>query len=345
MSSSGSAVPKRGRRARLRDLLSPRSELRSSSWDAPPASFQAVGTLEELPARVERGTGAAWLVPSFELLEELVRRGADSSRIAVDNSNQTQQWIDSLVVAGPVDPLLPPTPFAFRGRTLVILPTYNEAENIADMVEAIGRYIAVDILVVDDNSPDGTGKIADGLADKLAHVHVIHRAAKQGLGPAYLAGFAWGLERGYTRLAEMDSDFSHAPWDLPRLIAASKDANLVIGSRYVAGGNTVGWTLSRRLLSRGANLYTKLCLGFRVRDWTAGFRCFHAETLRSLDLDRVAASGYAFQIEMAWRVLRSGGSIRELPVGFVDRSVGNSKMSRSIALEAVRLVPTLRWKK
>ncbi|MCB9880594.1 MAG: polyprenol monophosphomannose synthase [Planctomycetes bacterium] len=213
------------------------------------------------------------------------------------------------------------------------------------MVDAVRRFCAVDVLVVDDNSPDGTGDLADRIAAENDDVFVLHREEKRGLGPAYVAGFQWGLERGYERLFEMDCDFSHAPWDLPRLAAASADADLVIGSRYVKGGATEGWTLSRRLLSRGANLYTRTFLGPKVRDWTAGFRCFNADMLRKLPLDQLSASGYSFQIEMAWRTLNAGGRIREVPIGFVDRNEGKSKMSRAIAMEAVRLVPRLRLRR
>lgn len=303
-------------------------------------------TREALPERIDADQSAAWLVPSYELAELLVERGADSSRIAVAReAGREQAWIDALVQAGASDPILPPAPQAFPWRGLVVLPTYNEIENLPDMVDAIRRFCAVDVLVVDDSSPDGTGELADRLAAQNEDVFVLHRAEKQGLGPAYVAGFHWALERDYDRVFEMDCDFSHAPWDLPRLAAASADADLVIGSRYVRGGATEGWTLPRRLLSRGANIYTKVFLGRRVHDWTAGFRCFRADLLRKLPLDQLSASGYSFQIEMAWRTLANGGTIREVPISFVDRNEGNSKMSRAIAIEAVTLVPRMRWRR
>lgn len=333
-------------RGRLREILTPRTAIARSTWEAPPASYHAVPTYEALPERIDADARDAWLVPDFALAEELVRRGADSSRIAVaSEEGYEQEWIDALVAAGPIDPILPPHPQSFPWRVLAILPTYNEAQNLEDMLDAIRRFCAIDILVVDDNSPDGTGKLAAQIAQRADDVFVLHREEKQGLGPAYIAGFHWALERGYERVCEMDCDFSHAPWDLPRLIAASRDAELVIGSRYVRGGATEGWSLPRRLLSRGANTYTKLFLGRRVHDWTAGFRCFHTDILRKIPLDGISASGYCFQIEMAWRTTKAGGQIRELPISFVDRNQGKSKMSRSIAMEAVRLVPTLRWRK
>lgn len=333
-------------RGRLREILTPRTAIARSSWDAPPASYRAVPTRESLPASIDKTSHDAWLVPSFELAEALVRIGADSSRIAVAREDGLEQeWIDALVDAGPIDPILPPRPQRFPWKALVVLPTYNEAANLQDMLDAIRRFCAVHVLVVDDSSPDGTGRLADRIASESDDVFVLHRDKKEGLGPAYIAGFEWGLERGYERLCEMDCDFSHAPWDLPRLIAASEDAELVIGSRYVRGGATEGWTLPRRMLSRGANTYTKLFLGRKVHDWTAGFRCFHASVLRKIPFERLHASGYGFQIEMAQRTLRAGGRIREIPISFVDRNEGKSKMSRGIAFEAVRLVPTLRWRK
>jgi dolichol-phosphate mannosyltransferase len=187
--------------------------------------------------------------------------------------------------------------------------------------------------------------IADELAAAGPRVSVLHRAEKQGLGRAYLAGFAWALERGYERVFEMDCDFSHPPWDLPRLADAARSADLVIGSRYVSGGRTTGWALSRRLLSRCANLYTRAFLGLGVHDWTAGFRCYDTALLGALELGSVRTDGYAFQIEMTWRTRRQGGSVRELPIRFVDREAGKSKMSRAIALEAVLTVPRMRlWR-
>ncbi|HHI79425.1 MAG TPA: polyprenol monophosphomannose synthase [Planctomycetes bacterium] len=253
-----------------------------------------------------------------------------------------EEWIQALAESLPGDPLIPPRPFRFPWRSLVILPTYNERENLEQMTQAIFRYLDTDILVVDDNSPDGTGEIADGLAAANPRIRVLHRTKKEGLGKAYLAGFRLALEEDYERIFETDCDFSHAPWDLPRLMAASEEADLVIGSRYVRGGSTEGWALPRVMLSKSANLYTRFWLGFGVHDWTAGFRCYHASLLKKLDFDAIAANGYSFQIEMTWRTLRLGAKVRELPTRFVDRNLGKSKMNKKIALEAIRIVPWLR---
>ena len=233
-------------------------------------------------------------------------------------------------------------PYVPQFRCLVILPTFNEAENLADLVDAIGRNLATDVLVVDDNSPDGTGEIARRLACSRSHVHVLHRQEKQGLGPAYLAGFRWGLERGFERLIEMDCDFSHAPEALPSLVRGSTAADLVLGSRYVKNGGTRGWTLSRRFVSRCANLYSRLVLGMRVRDCTGGFRCYTADILRRVGPRSASARGYAFQVQMAWLVRESGGSILEVPIEFTERRCGKSKMSFAIALEALITIPSLR---
>ncbi|GEM_PF-63318 len=332
-----------GSRGRLRQLLTPESELRNSSWQAPPAGFQAISEESQLPRRVGAGDHL-FLVPSFELAEALIARGADSARIAVRHEEGAEDWIQALTKSLPGDPLIPPRPFRFPWRSLVILPTYNERENLEQMTQAIFRYLETEILVVDDNSPDGTGGLADQLAAKDKRVRVLHRTRKEGLGKAYLAGFRLALEEGYERIFETDCDFSHAPWDLPRLMAASETAELVIGSRYVRGGSTVGWALPRVMLSRGANLYTRSWLGFKVHDWTAGFRCYHASLLKKLDFDRVAANGYSFQIEMTWKSLRLGAKVREIPTRFVDRNLGKSKMNKKIALEAIRIVPWLRLK-
>lgn len=296
----------------------------------------------EIPRRVEMRDNDVFVVSDFALGEQLIERGADSARIAVSNDEASGQWIEGLADLPPGEPVMPASPHRFPLRSLVILPTYNERANLARMVDRVRRYLATDVLIVDDNSPDGTGLIADELAGAMPGVHVLHRPGKAGLGRAYLAGFAWGLERGYERLFEMDCDFSHAPWDLPRLAWAAQNADLVIGSRYVPGGKTAGWALSRRLLSRGANFYTKALLGFSVKDWTAGFRCYAATLLAGLDLKAVTADGYAFQIEMTWRTRRHGGVIREIPIRFIDREAGKSKMSRAIAFEAVKTVPRLR---
>jgi dolichol-phosphate mannosyltransferase len=227
-------------------------------------------------------------------------------------------------------------------RTLVVIPTYNEKGNVEAIVQAVHRYLDCDVLVVDDGSPDGTGEVADRMAAADSRVHVMHREGKQGLGTAYIAGFRFAMERDYERVCEMDADFSHAPWDLPRLVYASESAQLVIGSRYVRGGCTVGWSFRRRMLSRGANLYARMMLSSGIRDNTAGFRCFHVDSLGKLDLDAVHAQGYAFQIEMAFRMKRRGFQVREIPIHFVDRCVGQSKMDGAIAREALLLVPRLR---
>lgn len=328
----------------MRDLLSPDSELRSSSLNFPAASFQTVGSEEDLPAKLNISFGAAFLVPSFALAEKLIERGATSGRIAIDLDNDSAPWLEALQAAGPEAALLPPKAFSFPFKSLLILPTYNERENLARMLPAVRAWLCCDILIVDDNSPDGTGQIADELADEYEALFVMHRAGKQGLGKAYIAGFLWALGRDYERVFQMDCDFSHAPWDLPRLAHAALTADLVIGSRYVRGGKTEGWALRRRLLSSGANLYTKLILSFAIKDWTAGFRCYKTELLRKIDLSKVAANGYSFQIEMAWRSKKQGAKICEVPIRFIDREDGVSKMDSKIAMEAVRLVPWLRMR-
>ena len=229
-------------------------------------------------------------------------------------------------------------------RACVILPTYNERENVPQIVPAIlAASPDVDVLVVDDNSPDGTGALADELAAHDPRVRVLHRARKQGLGPAYLAGFAEALGRGYGRILEMDADFSHAPERLPGLLAASLDADLVLGSRYVKGGGTVHWGLGRRALSRGGSFYARTILGLPVRDVTGGFKCFRREVLEAIDLRTVHSTGYAFQIELTYRAWKRGFRIREVPIVFADRRVGKSKMSRRIVVEALWMVWRIRF--
>lgn len=237
---------------------------------------------------------------------------------------------------------MPTRAHAAPWRTLVVIPTYNEKDNVEAIVRAVHDYLECDVLIVDDGSPDGTGAIADRMRAADPRVHVLHRQGKQGLGTAYIQGFRFAIEHRYERVCEMDADFSHAPWDLPRLVHASAGAELVIGSRYVEGGCTVGWSFRRRLLSRSANLYARLVLASGVRDNTAGFRCFHTSALAQLDLSAVHAQGYAFQIEMAFRMVRRGFAVREVPIHFVDRRVGKSKMDGKIAREALLLVPRLR---
>ncbi len=230
-------------------------------------------------------------------------------------------------------------------KTLVIIPTYNERENLPEIVaQALEQSDSINVLVVDDNSPDGTGAVADGLkAEHEGRVDVLHRAGKLGLGTAYIAGFKYGLAGDYEAICEMDADFSHDPAYLPRLIAALEGgADLALGSRYQRGGGTRNWTLPRKLISRFGSLYARLILGVPVNDLTGGFKAFKRSTLAQLDLDRIKSNGYSFQIEMTYRVHKLGLKIVEVPIIFVDRRVGQSKMSRNIFMEAVTMVWKLR---
>jgi dolichol-phosphate mannosyltransferase len=234
--------------------------------------------------------------------------------------------------------------------TWLILPTYNEAENVEAVVRASLAQLEQaggphTVLIVDDNSPDGTGEIADRLAVELDRVRVLHRPAKQGLGRAYLAGFAVALEDGAELVLEMDSDFSHDPADLPRLIAAASAADVVLGSRYVPGGGIVDWGWMRRALSWGGCAYARILLALPVRDLTGGFKCFNARVLRGLDLTGVHADGYGFQIEMTYRAVKAGFTVTEVPILFRERRVGQSKMTPRIAVEAVWKVPALRLRR
>ena len=228
---------------------------------------------------------------------------------------------------------------------LVCIPTYDERENI----EAICRAVLaadqrVDILVVDDNSPDGTGRIADEIAAREQRVKVLHRAAKQGLGRAYLHAFQWALDAGYSYVIEMDADFSHPPRYLPKLLdEAMNGADLVLGSRYVDGGSTVNWGAVRRFVSKGGSFYARTILGIGIRDLTGGFKCFNRRVLQALELEHVKSTGYAFQIELTYRAIRKGFRVEEIPIVFEDRRVGQSKMSRKIVLEALAMVWKLRW--
>ena len=226
-------------------------------------------------------------------------------------------------------------------RATVCLPTYNERENLESMLRALGEY-GVRVLVIDDNSPDGTGRLADRFSQELEYVDVLHRPRKEGLGPAYLAGFRRALADGAERIMEMDCDFSHDPKDVPRLIAAAEEADLALGSRYVEGGETVNWGAVRRAISGGGSLYARKLLSVPVRDLTGGFKCYRADVLRTIDLDAIHSKGYAFQIETTYRALRAGFRVVEVPIRFVDREVGGSKMSRAIVLEAIWKVPTMR---
>jgi dolichol-phosphate mannosyltransferase len=224
----------------------------------------------------------------------------------------------------------------------VIIPTYNELENLPLILGRVRAAVPeVDVLVADDNSPDGTGELADRLAAQDDHVHVLHRQGKEGLGVAYIAGFTWGLERGYDILVEMDADGSHQPEQLPTLLAALADADLVLGSRWVPGGSVVNWPTSRKVLSRGGNLWTRLMLGIPVHDATGGYRAFRRATLLGLGLDDVASAGYCFQVDLAWRALKAGFRVVEVPITFVEREHGVSKMSQRIVVEALLL--TTMW--
>jgi dolichol-phosphate mannosyltransferase len=233
-------------------------------------------------------------------------------------------------------------PIDSLGRILVIIPTYNEADNLRPIIERVRKSVpTAHILVADDNSPDGTGKLADDLAAADDHVHVLHRLGKEGLGAAYLAGFGWGIEAGYDVLVEMDADGSHQPEELPKLLSALTNADLVLGSRYVRGGRVVNWPKSRELLSKAGNLWTRIALGIKLRDATGGYRAFRRETLQGLGLNNVASAGYCFQVDLAWRGLKAGYRVVEVPIIFVERERGDSKMSRKIVVEA--LVLTTWW--
>ena len=237
------------------------------------------------------------------------------------------------------------------GTPWLILPTYNEAENIEAIVAAAGDVLAAasdgdyKILVVDDGSPDGTGEIADRLAGEREQVEVLHRTEKNGIGPAYLAGFRYALDHGAAYVMEMDSDFSHDPADLARLLAAARSgADLALGSRYVPGGGVVDWGLLRRFISEGGSTYARWVLGLRVRDLTGGFKCFKREVLEAIHFDSVRSQGYAFQVELTYRAVRAGFRVVEVPIVFKDRELGQSKMSWRIAAEAMWLVPQLRFR-
>lgn len=232
------------------------------------------------------------------------------------------------------------------GQVLVVIPTYNERDNIETIIKRLHAALPkAHCLVVDDGSPDGTGELVDTLAAADDRVRVMHRTEKAGLGAAYIAGFRWGLEHDYGVICEMDADGSHAPEDLPRLLdaltPAGGGADLVIGSRYVPGGKVVNWPLKRQVLSRGANIYSKLALGVRVNDITAGFRAYRHEVLRAIDLDAIASRGYCFQIDLAWRTLLAGYRVVEVPITFTEREIGVSKMGGGIISEA--FVKVLRW--
>jgi dolichol-phosphate mannosyltransferase len=230
-------------------------------------------------------------------------------------------------------------------RTLIVIPTYNEAENIGALFEAVLAETPqeVEFLVVDDNSPDGTGKLVDGIAEQNPRVHVLHRAGKQGLGTAYVAGFKWGIEHGYEAFVEMDADFSHNPKYLPEMLKLLADYDVVIGSRYVSGGGTVNWGVGRKILSRGGSIYSRMILGAPIRDFTGGFNGWRKNVLEAVDLDTLRSDGYSFQIELKYRAFKRGFKLREFPIVFEDRKVGKSKMHRRIVLEALARVWSFRF--
>jgi dolichol-phosphate mannosyltransferase len=228
-------------------------------------------------------------------------------------------------------------------RALVVVPTYNERVNVPLIVPAIlGQDPGIEVLVVDDSSPDGTGELADQLAAGNPRVHVLHRSEKEGLGKAYIAGFRWALDHGYDLIFEMDADFSHDPRFLPTFLDAIQDADLVIGSRYKTGVNVINWPISRLLLSLGANQYARLVTGLPLADSTGGFKCFRRRVLEAIPLERVRSNGYAFQIEMSYLAWRKGFRLKEIPIVFTDRVEGQSKMNRKIVREAVWMVWWLR---
>jgi dolichol-phosphate mannosyltransferase len=234
-------------------------------------------------------------------------------------------------------------PAPVTDRVLVVVPTYNERQNLPLIVPAIlSQDPRIEILVVDDNSPDGTGRVADEMAAANPRIHVLHRAAKEGLGKAYLAGFRWALAHDYALVFEMDADFSHDPKFIPEFLAAAADADLVVGSRYKRGVNVVNWPMSRLLLSYGANIYARWVTGMPLTDSTGGFKCFHRRVLEALNFDEVRSNGYAFQIELSYRAWNRGFEIAEIPIVFVDRVEGQSKMNKRIVREAIWMVWWLR---
>jgi dolichol-phosphate mannosyltransferase len=229
-------------------------------------------------------------------------------------------------------------------KALIVVPTYNERENLEPLSAAIFEQLpAANVLVVDDGSPDGTGELADELAERDPRLRVVHRPGKAGLGTAYVEGFRWGLARDYGYFFEMDADFSHDPGYLPKMLERARaGADLVLGSRYVAGGGTRNWGITRKVISRGGSLYARTILGVKVNDLTGGFKCFRRRVLETLDLSSVRSEGYSFQIEMTYRTIREGFVVEEIPITFVDRRVGQSKMSRAIFAEAIWMVWALR---
>src|SRR6266513_3932521 len=231
-------------------------------------------------------------------------------------------------------------------KTIIIIPTYNEIDNVRPLLQEIFLYAPnTDVLIVDDNSPDGTGKLADEIHDEDPRVHVMHRTEKAGLGKAYIAGFKYAIKHGYDAAFEMDADFSHDPRYLPDFLKAIEHADLVIGSRYIPGGGTPDWSPVRRLISSGGNILARFLLGMPVHDCTAGYRCYRRKVLESIDLDTIQSQGYAFQIELVYRVMQHGFKIVETPIVFMDRRVGKSKMSRKIVIEGFTYVFKVRFSK
>ncbi len=308
----------RGRRSEQSDAASDAREAEESGAKAEEAGAKA----EKLSTEADEPSTKAG-EPGAEADEP--RSGADEPRIegAESGPRRARQDDGGRRKYGPL------------GSTLVIIPTYNEAENIRPIVTRVRESVPdAHILVADDNSPDGTGKVADELAVEDDHVKVLHRKGKEGLGAAYLAGFRWGIEHGYGVLVEMDADGSHQPEELPRLLTALKGADLVIGSRWVPGGRIVNWPKSREFISRGGSTYSRLLLDVPIRDMTAGYRAFRKETLEGIGMDEVASQGYCFQIDLAWRAIKAGFHVIEVPVTFIERERGESKMSRDIVTEA-----------
>ena len=300
-----------------------------------------INSLNDLPDHIDSGATTRFVTPTFELGEDLIARGADSAHVAISPLSPSDAQYPGYTEAVPNGPLVPLTPFRFDRSVLIVLPTYNERQNLETLLHAIGRYVVADVLVVDDNSPDGTGQLADELSRQNPRVHVLHREKKEGLGPAYVAGFQWALARGYQSILEMDCDFSHAPWDLPRMIHRSATADMVIGSRYVPGGGTENWNRQRRLVSQLGNSYVRLFLGSSIQDWTGGFRCFRHELLAKMGTTGVKAKGYIFQVELAWKAHLLGANVCELPIRFRDRTHGQSKLGWPTIFEALKEVPLM----
>lgn len=321
-----------GRRSDQSDAVSDAREAGEPSEKAaePPAGADEPSAKAEEPGTGAEEPGAKADAPRGDAEQPLA--GADEPRIEGD---------EPLTGGADVEPRRAQRDDGGRrkygplGTTLVIIPTYNEAENIKPIVERVLESVPdAHILVADDNSPDGTGKVADELAAEDDRVKVLHRKGKEGLGAAYLAGFRWGIEHGYGVLVEMDADGSHQPEELPRLLTALKGADLVIGSRWVPGGRIVNWPKSREFISRGGSTYSRLLLDVPIRDMTAGYRAFRRETLEGIGMDEVASQGYCFQIDLAWRAIKAGFHVIEVPVTFIERERGESKMSRDIVTEA-----------